>query len=38
MNGTLNIVLPNTLLNHIAWDIQWSDVIQRRQWIDRSLF
>jgi len=38
-----NILLPNTLLNRIAWDIQWSDVtripgIQRRQWIGIYLF
>jgi len=38
INGIPNIVLPNTLFNRITWDIQWSDVIQRRQWIDRSLF
>jgi len=30
INGIPNIVLPNTLLNYITWDIQWSDVIHRR--------
>jgi len=34
INGIPYILLPNALLNHIAWDIQWSDVIQRRQWIN----
>jgi len=32
INGIPYIILPNTVLNHTAWDIQWSDAIQRRQW------
>jgi len=27
IKGIPNIVLPNTLLNRTAWDIQWSDLI-----------
>jgi len=29
INGIPYIILPNTVLNHTAWDIQWSNAIQR---------
>jgi len=36
INGIPYIILPNTLLNHIAWDIQWSDVYRLRMFSTSS--